>query len=107
MWASRANSSCAKTLTSPLAVTSLPRKYAKVCRGDSVPMSVPNRLFRPAAAMLPMSQPTALKAKEAPAAAPELLLTAVPALLWAFMAVLLTACSITSPSVASTVLLST
>ena len=68
-------------------------------------MSVPKMLLRPAAAMLPMSQPTALKASEAPAAAPEL--TAVPALLWASSAALLTACTARSPSVVSSVLSST
>ena len=73
-WASTAIASSASTLRSPATVASEPRMKARVNKGNSVvPISVPSTLLMPAAAMLPMSQPTALKAKEAPAAAPELL----------------------------------
>ena len=61
----------------------------------------------PDATMLPMSQPTALKASEAPAAAPEEPLTAVPARLLALSADALRACTARSPSLACSALLST
>ncbi len=80
MFAAMPASSLAVTLTSPPAVRSLRSTTASMASGFSVvPMSVPSRLFRPAAAMLPMSQPMALKASVAPAAEPDDEVTAVPA----------------------------
>ena len=67
-----------------------------------VAMSVPSRLFSPAAAMLPMSQPMALKASVAPAADPDPAVTAVPAVDSADRTEACDASTMTLPSAAST-----
>ena len=90
--------SCAVTATSPAALTWLVLMKARVSSGNTVkPTSVPIRLLSAAAAMLPMSQPTALNASEAPPADPADSVTELPAVDVASTLVALRACTRSTP----------